>query len=150
MPALRRYKPSVAPVDITGMTGTPGHICVVIRSIAPMTSGFSGDGLLGVASRDGRDRDFRIVQNPHQRRAHFGRRLAREGCGNSQWRAPSAAGRSPRDRLPDASPRMSFATSHCHKAISKAAPPRHDPEESFATALMSAAVWSGESAAMRL
>src|SRR5262245_8846581 len=49
MPALRRNRPSVAPVDIEGTTGTPVHISVVIRSIALKISGFSGDGTLAVA-----------------------------------------------------------------------------------------------------
>src|SRR5215470_9925669 len=50
MPVLRRYKPSVAPVDMTGITGTPGHICSVIRSTAPRTSGLSGDGSAATAA----------------------------------------------------------------------------------------------------
>src|SRR5438093_609890 len=58
MPELRKYKPSVAPVDITGTTGTPGHMCVVIRSSAKMISGLSGDGLLGVASPSGETEIF--------------------------------------------------------------------------------------------
>src|SRR5437870_13176565 len=50
MPAFRRYEPSVAPVDITGTTGTPGHIWFVSCSIAASTSARIGDGLLAVAS----------------------------------------------------------------------------------------------------
>src|SRR3954469_6820672 len=50
MPALRRYRPSVAPVLITGTTTTPGNIALVNDSTLFMTSGRSGDGGLGLAS----------------------------------------------------------------------------------------------------
>src|SRR5262245_21829759 len=53
MPALRRYRLSVAPVLITGTTGTPGHIAAVIASTGRITSAVSGDGGLGFASRTG-------------------------------------------------------------------------------------------------
>src|SRR5262249_31676059 len=46
-------KPSVAPVDMTGTTGTPGHMSVVARSTAAMISGFSGEGSLAAASSIG-------------------------------------------------------------------------------------------------
>jgi hypothetical protein len=49
MPALRKYSPSVAPVLIVGMTGTPGHMDSVTCSIAPSISGVSGDGGDGFA-----------------------------------------------------------------------------------------------------
>ena len=49
MPALRRYKPSVAPVLIVGITGNPGHISLVIDPIADKSSGVNGDGTDGVA-----------------------------------------------------------------------------------------------------
>src|SRR6266403_5802766 len=47
MPAERRYLESVAPVDIVGTTGTPGHSACVTRSTALMISGVRGDGGLG-------------------------------------------------------------------------------------------------------
>src|SRR5262249_7775694 len=47
---LRRKSPSVAPVLITGTTMAPGNISLVSDSTAAMTSGRSGDGLLGLAS----------------------------------------------------------------------------------------------------
>ena len=50
MPALRRYRLSVAPVLIVGTTGTPGHSSFVTRSIALSTSGRSGEGGLGLGS----------------------------------------------------------------------------------------------------
>ena len=46
MPALRRKLPSVAPVDIDGVTGAPGQNRVLNASIAFMTSGLSGEGAL--------------------------------------------------------------------------------------------------------
>src|SRR3954462_8443116 len=49
MPTFLRYDPSVAPVDISGTTGTPGHIFWVIFSIGPNTSAAIGDGGLGLA-----------------------------------------------------------------------------------------------------
>src|SRR5499426_3917038 len=50
MPALRKYRLSVAPVLITGTTGTPGHICSVTVSIGFITSAESGEGGLGLGS----------------------------------------------------------------------------------------------------
>src|SRR5437868_11297144 len=50
MPALRRYRPSVAPVLITGTTITPGNIVLVMDSSGFMIAGVSGDGWLGLAS----------------------------------------------------------------------------------------------------
>src|SRR5438876_4187723 len=47
MPAVRRNRESVAPVDIEGITGTPGHIAAVTDSTARITSGVSGDAGLG-------------------------------------------------------------------------------------------------------
>src|SRR5258706_14918630 len=44
MPAIRRYLPSVAPVDIVGTMGTPGHIVARVRSRALVTSGSNGGG----------------------------------------------------------------------------------------------------------
>src|SRR6516165_6629599 len=44
MPAMRRYLPSVAPVDMEGTTGTPGHIMASVRSNAEVTSGSRGEG----------------------------------------------------------------------------------------------------------
>ena len=38
---------------MTGITGTPGHICSVTRSMGPITSGRSGEGALGLASASG-------------------------------------------------------------------------------------------------
>ena len=43
----------MAPVDMVGRTGTPGHISSVIRVIAPSTSSVIGDGGLGVVSAFG-------------------------------------------------------------------------------------------------
>src|SRR2546426_878155 len=40
----------VAPVPMAGTTMTPGHIVLVIASIACTTSGLSGDGALAFAS----------------------------------------------------------------------------------------------------
>ena len=51
-PAVAGALGSVAPVSITGSTGT-FHISFVICSIGPITSGRSGDGSLGVASAIG-------------------------------------------------------------------------------------------------
>ena len=50
MPALRRKRPSVAPVLITGTTGTPGNIDFTMVSVGVITSSRSTAGLLGVAS----------------------------------------------------------------------------------------------------
>ena len=50
MPALRKYKPSVAPVPMIGTTGTPGHMLSVICSTGFITSAESGDGGLGLGS----------------------------------------------------------------------------------------------------
>src|SRR5262249_19942958 len=50
MPVLRRYRPSVAPVLITGTTTTDGHIALVTDSIGPITGGVSGEAALGFAS----------------------------------------------------------------------------------------------------
>src|SRR4051812_45060184 len=44
------YSPSVAPVLITGTTIAPGYSSFVSDSTSVMTSGRSGDGLLGCAS----------------------------------------------------------------------------------------------------
>ena len=50
IPAFRKYSPSVAPVDMTGMTGMPGHISLVTFSSAAMTSGRNGEASLCGAS----------------------------------------------------------------------------------------------------
>src|SRR6267142_2318406 len=47
MPAVRRYLESVAPVDIVGTTGTPGHSACVTCYTALMISGVRGDAGLG-------------------------------------------------------------------------------------------------------
>ena len=47
MPTPRRNRLSETPGDMTGTTGTDGHICPATFSIAPMTSGRIGDGGLG-------------------------------------------------------------------------------------------------------
>ena len=47
MPALRRKLPSVAPADITAITGMAGQNSTVSFCTAPMIWGFSGDGGLG-------------------------------------------------------------------------------------------------------
>src|SRR5438128_12557625 len=47
IPAVLRNLESVAPVDIVGTTGTPGHISAVTFSTAPRISGVSGDAGLG-------------------------------------------------------------------------------------------------------
>src|SRR5215468_4945149 len=44
MPAARRYFPSLAPVDIVGTTGNPGHIVANVSEYAVITSRISGDG----------------------------------------------------------------------------------------------------------
>src|SRR5208337_1653386 len=44
MPAMRRYLPSVAPVDIEGTTGSPGHIAASVRFNVSFNSGKRGDG----------------------------------------------------------------------------------------------------------
>jgi len=49
MPALRRYRPSVAPVSMDGTTGAPGKNVALTCSIGPMTSGTSGEGGDGLA-----------------------------------------------------------------------------------------------------
>src|SRR5712664_4329449 len=49
IPALRRDRPSVAPVSITGTTGM-FHRRLVTRSTGSMISGLSGEGGLGVAA----------------------------------------------------------------------------------------------------
>src|SRR5689334_9161977 len=48
MPTLRRYRLSVAPVDMVGMTGSPGHMATVTRSTVPMNSVVNGEGGLGL------------------------------------------------------------------------------------------------------
>ena len=40
----------MAPVDIVGISGTPGHMSSTIGSIAPMISSVNGDGSEGVGS----------------------------------------------------------------------------------------------------
>src|SRR5690348_9536269 len=47
MPAVRRNRESVAPVDIVGTTGRPGHIVADTVSTARITSGVSADAGLG-------------------------------------------------------------------------------------------------------
>src|SRR5215467_11752449 len=47
MPPMRVYFPSVAPVDMVGTKGMPGHILVKVFSMALVTSGSSGEGGTG-------------------------------------------------------------------------------------------------------
>src|SRR6476661_6422984 len=51
MPALRRYNPSVAPVDICGTITAPGQYFAAVFVIAPITSARSGDTGLETAGR---------------------------------------------------------------------------------------------------
>src|ERR1035438_9962286 len=43
MPALRKYRPSVAPITMVGMARTPGHMLSVMREAARKRSGRIGD-----------------------------------------------------------------------------------------------------------
>src|SRR3569833_1722928 len=51
MPAGVRKAPSVAPADMKGTTGTPGHILAVRVSTGPKIFGFKGCGPLGTSLR---------------------------------------------------------------------------------------------------
>src|SRR5271157_4252548 len=44
MPAMRRYFPSLAPVDMEGTTGRPGHIVPSVRAKVAFNSGRRGEG----------------------------------------------------------------------------------------------------------
>src|SRR6476620_2055214 len=87
MPISRKYSPSVAPVLMNGITGTPGHISSVTRVMTCMIAGVSGDGGLGLAGLYGlriftrqdaaidvrrralRQRVLRVTRRQHRRHA---------------------------------------------------------------------------------
>src|SRR5688572_11554286 len=48
MPPLRVYMPSVVPVDITGMTGTPGQYLAASGSMRDRTAGAGADAGLAI------------------------------------------------------------------------------------------------------
>ena len=94
MPALRSYRPSVAPVDITGTTGIPGHISRVSRSIG--------------AQDLGSQRRRRAAARLRHRR-HVHRRVARDVARASHGR--------PSRRDPGSTRQFTFARASCGSAF---------------------------------
>src|SRR5438034_709417 len=87
MPAFRRYRLSLAPVAINGITGTPGQNSFVTFSIGPMTAASSGEGGLGFG------RSIHVTSIPGSFRTFISvpRTSSAEAAGSTRHRAVAAS-----------------------------------------------------------